>query len=163
MTREYRYYTMIDMESRKRHIGELLARVMEKYAENIKRPRKYGLKEMLYPSEIHAIMHIGNNEGASVTELAGRAGVTKGAVSQIVQKLENKGLVVKETDPERAPRVILKLTSKGKIAFYSHEQMHEESDRELYEYLESLNERQLKTIEKFIMLLEGGIDKRNET
>lgn len=138
-------------------------RVLNKIIENQKRPRKYGLEELLYQSEIHTIMLIGKNKGLGVTELAAKAGITKGAISQMVNKLETKGLIKKYTNPENNAKVVVELTNKGKVAFFSHERFHEEIDSELYSFLDSLSLNKLAVLEDFFELLEKGIDKRSET
>ena len=151
------------MKERVANIGEILVRAVNKMIDNEKKPRQYGLKQLLYPSEIHMLMMIGQNPEAGVTGLAEKAGITKGAVSQTVKKLENKGLIKKQTDPADSKRIVLELTNKGRVAYYAHEQYHEETDRDLFRYLNSLSDKKLKVIEEFFLLLERGIDKRSET
>lgn len=148
------------MKSPKYEISESLLRVLNKFLENQKKPRNYGLDELLYPSEVHTIMLIGQNPGTGVTEIASKCGITKGAVSQMVYKLEQKELISKETDPVDNKRVSLKLTNKGKIAFYSHERMHEKIDKQLLDFLDNLKPGQHKLLQQFLLLIESGIDKR---
>ncbi len=126
------------MNDRIEKLIEAYLRVLNKAVENQKKPREYGTGEPLYPSEIHAIMLIGGHEGSHVSELARIAGVTKGAVSQVVGKLEMKGYVRKIEDPEKASRTLLELTNKGKLAYYAQKHMHEEMDAPLLKYLKSL-------------------------
>ncbi|HDL02953.1 MAG TPA: MarR family transcriptional regulator [candidate division Zixibacteria bacterium] len=149
----------------KKHIefAEMLVRVLNKYTEQQKRSRKYGLDELLYPAEIHMIMTIGNTQAPGVTEIAAKLGVTKGAVSQIVQKLVNKGLIIKVPDPGNGTRVILQLTGKGKTAYDGHRKFHEEMDKELFAFLKGLNKQQLRVLEDFFHYFESGIEKRSET
>ncbi|MCP4584138.1 MAG: MarR family transcriptional regulator [candidate division Zixibacteria bacterium] len=144
-------------------IAGSFVRVLNRMIENHKVPRKYGLDELIYPSEIHTIMIIGGKQGLGVADLAGRLGITKGAVSQMVNRLVDKGFINKSQDPDNGKRVILELTNKGKIAYYSHEKMHEETDKELIKYLKSLKAKELSVIEKFFEHAEQGIEKRNET
>ncbi len=151
------------MEDTKKIISETLLRVLNQYLENQKKPRNYGLEELLYPAEVHLIMLAGQNPTAGVTELAQKAGVTKGAVSQMMQKLVKKQLIKKSQDPQNSKRVVLKLTNKGKIAYYSHERMHEEIDRELFVYLKKLRPAELKVLRRFLSLVEQGILERSET
>lgn len=148
---------------RKQKLGETLVRVINKIVENQKKPRRYGLEELLYPSEIHTIMLIGKNRGSGVTDLAARAGITKGAISQMVNKLETKGLIKKYANPDNNAKVVLELTNKGKVAFYSHERLHEAMDQELYSFLDSLSKERMTILEDFFELLERGTDKRSET
>jgi len=151
------------MSKKADEFSELLVRVLNKFTAQQKRPRSYGLDELLYPSEIHMIMVIGNTHAAGVTELAAKLGVTKGAVSQIVQKLANKGFIVKVPDPGNGTRIILQLTAKGRAAFEGHIKFHERMDKDLSSFLEGLKRPQFKLLEDFLRHLEQGIDKRNET
>ncbi|MDH3891689.1 MAG: MarR family transcriptional regulator [candidate division Zixibacteria bacterium] len=151
------------MASVSNEIAEQLLRVLNKYVENQKKPRRYGLRRLLFPAEVHTIVLIGRYPEAGVTELAERAGVTKGAISQMLQQLEDKKLIRKSKHPESGSRVLLELTNKGKIAYYSHEQMHEDLDRELFDFLDGLTASKLKLLGSFLSHLESGIDKRSET
>jgi DNA-binding MarR family transcriptional regulator len=151
------------MIDRKQRVSETLVRVLNKYVENQKKPRKYGLEERLYPAEIHMIMLIGDNKGSGVMDLSEKAGITKGAVSQMLKRLENKDLIEKGGDPDNSKKIVLKLTNRGNVAYYYHKKLHEEMDGELYAFLDSLSQMKLKALEDFFMLFEKGIDKRSET
>lgn len=151
------------MSKRVEILGESLVRIFNKMIENQKIRRKYGLDELLYPAEIHTIMMIGERKNSGVSGLARKAGITKGAVSQMVNRLENKGLIKKYRHPDNSKRVILDLTNKGKVAFFSHKRLHEETDRKLYAYLNMLKEKEITVLEEFLRLLEQGIEKRGET
>ena len=122
-----------------------------------KKPQKFGTDEDLYSSEIHLIETIGENNNFSVTDIAKQLGVTKGAVSQTLKKLEMKGLAVKYADPQNSSRAIVELTSKGKMAFYAHEHWHEQTDGGFRKYMNSLAQEQmdliyevLSNVEKFL-------------
>jgi len=151
------------MKDQTRNIGEILIRLLNKYVKNQRQPRRYGLGELLFPAEIHLIMLIGLYPDAGVTELAVKDGVTKGAVSQMVHKLEDKELIKRIESPGQTPRAVFSLTNKGKIVYYSHERAHEEIDRELYAFVKRLNVEQTRILEDFLRLIEQGIDKRSET
>lgn len=122
--------------------------------ENEKKPRHFGISELLHASEIHMVMNIYDNPGMHVSELARIAGVTRGAVSQIVSKLEKKGLVTKTEDPENRLKTIPVLTSKGKVAYYAHTQYHEEIDKDLFDFVNRLTDDQFTLIESFVVHLE---------
>jgi DNA-binding MarR family transcriptional regulator len=51
-------------------------------------------------------------------------GVTKGAVSQTLGKLVNKGLVVKKTADDNAKEVLPELTEVGRKGYREHEGYH---------------------------------------
>ena len=85
-----------------------------------------------------------------MTDLAGLLGITKGAVSQHLKKMEKKGLVNKIEDPQNSSRSIVKLTSKGKMAYYAHKHWHETMDGGFKNYFMSLNEKQVDFLLDFI-------------
>lgn len=101
-------------------------RVVSKIMDMDKETRYYGTDQPLYKAEIHMIKSIKKNEGIHVTGLAGMLGVTKGAVSQIIGKLEHKGMIIKDTDPRNLSRLVLRLTPKGETAYLNHEKLHEQ-------------------------------------
>ncbi|MBU2456094.1 MAG: MarR family winged helix-turn-helix transcriptional regulator, partial [Proteobacteria bacterium] len=47
-----------------------------------------------------------------MSDIGKHLGITKGAVSQSLKKLETKGFSTKKTDPENLSRTIVMLTSK---------------------------------------------------
>ena len=148
------------MNQRLTQLGETLLRVFNKFTQNEKKPRHFGVDELLHPSEIHMVMMIGDNEGAHVSELARIAGVTRGAVSQVVAKLEKKGLVKKIEDPHNSLKTVPALTNKGYVAYYAHEQYHEEMDADMYAYVRGLTDDQLRVIEDFLRNIEIMADNR---
>lgn len=80
----------------------------------------YGTGDVYTVVEVHTLKYIADNHGITVTQLARDNGKTKGAVSQILKKLENKGLVFRVADPENDKRNHLFLTEKGKQLDEAH-------------------------------------------
>jgi len=99
----------------------VLDRVVTKLSAIQQTPREYGTGVPLYGSEIHTIQAIGKSTGINVTQLAEKMGVTKGAVSQMVSKLVEKGMVRKTRTQNNAKEVVLELTELGRIGFRNHE------------------------------------------
>jgi DNA-binding MarR family transcriptional regulator len=104
------------------------------------------------------VMHIGDNPGIHMAELSRIAGVTRGAVSQMVSKLEKKGLVTKAGDPENGLKTVPVLTNKGKVAYFAHAQRHEEVNKELFDFVGRLTEAEFALIEEFLNQLEKMAD-----
>jgi len=117
-------------------------------------PKSFGTDVLLTGTDVHLIEIIGTNDNNSVTGIANSVGVTKGAVSQKLQQLEQKGLVQKVTDPENLSRSIVTLTSKGKVAFFAHQHWHETMDGGFNKYYNSLNKEQYQTIDEFLTKME---------
>ena len=147
------------MNTRAHKLAEVFLRIMHKIVENQKKPRYYGIDELLFPSEIHTIMMIGLHRGAHVSELARFLGVTRGAVSQMVAKLEDKALIEKMADPENGKKILLSLTTKGKVAYYAHEQYHEETDAPLIDYMSNLTGDQYEFAVEFLEKLEEMVSR----
>lgn len=145
--------------ARAQKLAEVFLRIVHKVIENQKRPRQYGIAEKLYPAEIHTLMMIGTHEKVHVSELARFLGVTRGAVSQMIDKLNKKGLIDKKTDPENATRVLLSLTNKGKVAYFAHQQFHEETDAPLFEYIDGLSNERYAFAQDFLQKLEDMVDR----
>jgi len=88
----FSYYTIIFWKEKTREkIVELFIRLANKYHSLEKIQVDYGAGHPLYHSERHMIDQIGGNPGINITEFTDIIGVTKGAVSQVVKKLETEG------------------------------------------------------------------------
>ena len=75
-------------------------------------PHDYGTGEEYSSIEVHTIMHIANEPGITSKDLSIQFGRTKGAISQIIRKLIEKGLVIK-SDEQTDKGQPLYLTDKG--------------------------------------------------
>ncbi len=76
--------------------------------------------------------------------------VTRAVVAKTVRKLEEHGFLEKKEDDEDKKRFCLFLTEKGIMAYKLHNQYHQEYDRPLFAYLESLNDNELHIIQEFL-------------
>ena len=123
-------------------------------------PKKFGTGELLSRSEIHLIEIIGDNEGLSVTDIGTYLGITKGAVSQSLKRLEAKGFSLKKTDPENLSRSIVMLTAKGFTAFWAHKHWHETMDGGFLQYMEELNTSEINIIINFLERVEDFLKRR---
>ena len=124
-----------------------------------KEPRTYGTDQLLTSSEIHLIEVVADNEDFSVTDLAKLMGITKGAVSQTLKKLEKKGLTFKEEDPRNISRSNVRLTSKGKAAYYSHKHWHETMDGGFQSYYTDLEEEKITFLLDFMTRVEAFLNR----
>jgi DNA-binding MarR family transcriptional regulator len=64
-----------------------------------RKPHSFGNAGLITPSEIHTIDAIGVADTVVMSELAQRLGITKGAITQLIDRLEVKGLVLRSTHP----------------------------------------------------------------
>ncbi|NOX32512.1 MAG: MarR family transcriptional regulator [Deltaproteobacteria bacterium] len=125
-----------------------------------KSPKKFGTDKLLSHSEIHLIEIIGDNDGLSVTDIGKYMGITKGAVSQGLKRLEAKGFSFKKADPENLSRSIVMLTAKGFTAFWAHKHWHETMDGGFLKYMEELKPGEISVIIHFLEKVEGFLKRR---
>ncbi|MGF7118697.1 MarR family winged helix-turn-helix transcriptional regulator [Methanobacterium oryzae] len=125
-------------------------RTSKKFNEFEKMSIDIGNGEKLYPSEIHIIEAIGSNRANKVTELSYMFHITKGAVSQVVNKLHDKEFIHKERNKEFGKEIILSLTPKGQKAFKIQDELHKKMKIEFSNYLDSFG---LEQIDSFILIL----------
>ncbi len=114
--------------------------------------------EKLYPSELHVIVAIGNNQGNNVTKLSRIFGITKGAVSQVVNKLFDKGFVSKERNKDYGKEIILSLTEKGLMAFEIQDKFHNKMGIEFIKYLEAFTPEQIDSFLQIMSKIEEYVD-----
>jgi len=117
-----------------------------------------GNGEKLYPSEFHVIVAVGSDYENTVTGLSKRLGITKGAVSQVVNKLHEKGFVSKERNKDYGKEIILSLTEKGQNAFKVQEDFHKKMEIEFIEQLEDITPEQMDSFLQILPKIEEYID-----
>ena len=97
------------------------------YADGVNLVRDFGNGKEYSPAEV------------TVTELARRGNRTKGAISQVVKRLEEKGLVEKRKAAENCSRTLLYATEEGRRLG----QCHKERDQRRIERMEKELETQV--------------------
>ena len=119
--------------------GEIIAAVMKMMNQMNRlesRPRLFGTDVPIYRSEIHTITAIGDNPGRNVTELAEILGIAKPSVTEIVQKIEGKGLIERYKLPANRKEVRIRLTRKGVTAYQGHIEYHTDMYTNIYAHME---------------------------
>lgn len=127
-----------------------------------KKTRYYGTDVPIFHSEIHVIMAIAEHPGIHVGGLADILGVTKGAVSEILKKLERKALVIKEIDDLNLSRYSLILTEKGKKAHSNHMKYHVILNSMVEDELQNASEQELDFLSNFLTSLIDKVKFFNE-
>jgi DNA-binding MarR family transcriptional regulator len=108
----------------------------------------------LYPSEIHLLQVINEGTDMSAGEMARKLGISNGAVSQTLNRLEKKGVINKTKDPALKNRLSATLTEVGQTAIRQFEQGQEATMKAFSSYLSGLSEGERKVIEGFLCNLE---------
>jgi DNA-binding MarR family transcriptional regulator len=138
---------------------EQTMRLINKYISLEKELYNFGIDELLTPAEIHTIDCIGRNSGINVTNLAEKLGVTKGAVSQMVNKLKKRDLVTKLKDSENDRDVILLLSKKGKMAFGGHIKFHMDMYNDIMRLIENISTNEINSFMEIINKIEFYLDR----
>lgn len=129
------------------HGSRNLGRLIMQLRRLERQPHTFGQAGPLTPSEIHTVEAIGPEGAVLMSELAGRLGITKGAVTQLIARLEAKELVKRSPHPNDARGIMLSLTHKGKEANAAHEEVH----LRFYNQLRSqLSEQEIEVFERCI-------------
>ena len=113
----------------------------------------------LYPSEIHLMGVITADQAINATAMARALGVTKGAVSQTLTRLEKKGILYKTKDPYNKNELTAHFTKLGEAAMESHQKMRSGLQKEYEQYLAALPEGEKEVIKQFLSHVEQFVDR----
>jgi len=103
-----------------------------------------------YPSEIHLLLFMKTQGNTNATSIAKGLGVTKGAVSQTLSRLEKKGVLLKTKDPYNKNELTLDLTPFGTEAFKHYQTMAASFDQKHIDYLETFSDEEKLVIQRFL-------------
>lgn len=92
---------------------DLIFDFVSTYYERTNISRDYGTGESYSMTEVHMLTRIADHPGITVTELSQRGNRTKSAISQVVKRLEEKGLVEKRKAADNGSRTLLYATPGG--------------------------------------------------
>ena len=148
----------MDREKISGEIIELFVRLANKHNSLMKIPLDFGIGSHLYHSEMHMIDQIGDHPEMNITELAGLIGVTKGAISQTVKKLESKGVVTRYKRGENEKEVFLKFTDIGKKIYNKHKEIDKEAIIPLYEELKKYSDDKVYFLVEMFKWLDTFLD-----
>lgn len=133
-------------------------RLINKYNQKTKTAKTYGTEDMLYSAEVHMIEIIGSYETMTTTKLAKTLGITKGAVSQITNKLLVKNLIVKVPSTEKSNEILISLTDKGKIVYSYHQNMHQGMKEKIDSIICDLSDEGKTALAQIVRAIEDSLD-----
>lgn len=151
----YTWYTIYlgDEMKNYKNIIKLYFSSVKSFEEIEKTPKDFGTGDLLYGSEIHTIVAIGENPGCNMTEIAGIMNITKGGVQKFAKKLLAKDLIYKTHIPDNKKEVIYGLTKKGNKAFQMHEEFEQKRFGKIFELMDSMEAKELQVLEDFLTKL----------
>ena len=143
-----------------KQLSNLLERVIHKYIQSEKKPMDYGCGVKLTRTEIHTIALLKQNPGISVTAVAQKRGITKGAASQMIYKMVDKGMVEKQVSPNSDAQVSLYLTPVGEKASEMHDAYHKNNVQPIYKYFNTLSEDTVNALIGIMKVFEQSMDEQ---
>ena len=146
------------MDSNNRSLAEQILRISNKliFLEKKSIVKHGGLK--LYPSEIHLIDVIAKGQDINASKMASRLGVTKGAVSQTLARLEKKGVLYKTKDPQNRNELTVHFTPLGKKVLEEQRKLRTRFHEQYAKYFSNISEKEKAIIMAFLKKMEGFFD-----
>ena len=130
-------------------------------------PKRFGTDVPIYRSEIHTVAAVGDNPECNATELAEVLGIAKPSVTEIVRKIEAKGLIEKYKHPGNRKEVRMRLTRKGVTAYGGHAEYHAAMYASIHAHIERVSAealREFKTaLDEINAFLTGELQSIGET
>jgi len=146
------------MKSELQSLIDLFLKILHLYSVITRKPKDYGTGDLLYFTEIHTITMVGKNDEINMTRLAEIMGVTKGAISQTINKLVHKKLIEK-TNTTNKKEYNLRLTGKGRIVYDGQKSFQ----KELFTFAGPLYEEASPEDRDLVMRLFLAISKNMES
>ena len=131
--------------------------LMTAFAEQDAQSRYFGTDTLLHHSEIHLLAFLKQHPDLHQAQAARMLGLTRGAVSQTVKRLEQKGFLLKRKDPNNHRRMLICLTQKGHTACQNHEAAHRHYENLISSLLENADDAQLAFLRELLASLEKSI------
>jgi DNA-binding MarR family transcriptional regulator len=133
-------------------------RMVNKYKAMEKFTTSYGTDAVFYHSERHLLDVMRNHPELNITDLAQRVGVTKGAISQVVAKLERKGAVERYKGSGDDKQVLVRLTPLGQTITEHHHQVNEQTVNQLCAVIEDRPQNQVDLLCEVFDWIEGHLE-----
>lgn len=111
-----------------------------------------------YPSEIHLMLVLDERCATNATKIAQQLGITKGAVSQTLSRLEKKGVLTKSKDPAYKNELTATFTSFGAAAFKHYKAKASEMLMKYHRSLGSYTDKEKAAIYQFLSKAENILD-----
>jgi DNA-binding MarR family transcriptional regulator len=98
-------------------------------------------------------------EGINATKMARELGITKGAISQTLARLEKKGILYKTRDHRNKNELTAHFTKLGKDVLKNHHVSRLSLQKEYEQYLTTLTNKEKKVVSQFLSNIEGFVDR----
>lgn len=163
LTGLFRRFTMFVGYIKQERVQSFVARVrriVHKHLQIQELPLPWSGGQSISPREAQFLQVVGERPGSNVTALAEALGVTKSAVSQMVRRLEEKGLVSRAQAWDNGRDVLVILSPRGEEVFREHLAFHLRHLAVLGRRLDRFSEEALRTAEDILEEVERTVDER---
>jgi len=116
--------------------------------------------ENLNINEVHTIDFIGNNKMPNVKSITRGLGITKGAVTKITTKLENKGYISSYKKEDNKKEKYFNLEYLGEEIFNKHKELHKEAIKSDKLIFDKYNNKEKELIYDFLKELKIDINRK---
>lgn len=106
--------------------------------------------QKLHPSEIQLLMFLYHIQDTNITAIAKEMGLTKGAISQTLSRLEKKGIISKEMYPEKKNELHVRFTKEGDQLMALLNKGKKSLERKYLRYIKSLSEKDKQVVSEFL-------------
>lgn len=103
----------------------------------------------------HLLEVIHHNSHRKVSEIAAIVGITRGALSQNINKLTKKGLINRVRREDNYKEIYLELTELGMAILKEHEKLHETLNHPIIKKLTDMDVEKQKVLIEFLQDIEG--------
>lgn len=127
-----------------------ITQLFNRYSELSKRSYEYCEGVSLYQNEIRTMEYIAVSSTTNLTDIANQTGLTRGAVSKMIVKLEGMGLLVRYKYHPKQKEIYVHLTQKGVLAYEGYKLYRSDMDEQLYRYFHAQGEEEQRNIVEFL-------------
>jgi len=138
-------------------VTEQIFEIIRLFDEEKKKPRDYGNGILLYHGEIQFLETVAKFPGENVSKLSERLGITKGAITQTVEKLKQKDLIqiISRMDNKKEKYFIL--TDRGQSAIDQHRYLHKQSNENICGFISTLDEKEADAVFRFLEQIKQSV------
>lgn len=122
-------------------------------------PLDIGHGVLLHASEIHLIEMAGRYPDESLSRIASRLGITKGAVSQTAQRLEEKGYLLRINPEGDRKTIVFRLTKRGQEALEWHRTYHEKVNTALAKAVSGITPDEFDRLKSILRAVEEILER----
>ena len=117
----------------------------------VKVKKKNEIQEIkVYRSEMHFLDVVGSQTGINTTQLASTLAITKGAVTQNMNRLIKKELVFRKISDFKKNEIEIYLTDEGKQVFEEHRRYHREMLGQIEKCFNDMSPQEITHLESLL-------------